>query len=72
MNTLPVLKSLTMTSREIAELKGKRHADVLRDIDTLLKALHADLRLGFKSKSYKDSTGKSNRMYDIVIKVEYR
>ncbi len=37
MNTLPVLKSLTITSREIAELTGKRHDHVLRDIDNIMK-----------------------------------
>jgi len=57
--------SLTMTSREIAELTGKRHCDVLRDIDVLVESLHADLRLGFKSNSYKDSTGKNNRQYEM-------
>ena len=39
MNILPVMKSLTMTSREIAELTGKRHDNVLRDIDELLKEI---------------------------------
>lgn len=54
---------MSMTSREIAELTGKRHADVLRDIDNLLKTLDAELRLGFQSSSYVDSTGKGNRQF---------
>lgn len=33
---------LTMTSREIAELTGKNHADVLRDIRTMLDVLKKD------------------------------
>lgn len=66
---IPVFESTspisTMSSREVAELTGKRHADVLRDIDKLVEALNADLRLGFKSSTYKDSTGKENRMYSM-------
>jgi len=57
--------TMTMTSREIAELTGKRHCDVLRDIDNLIESLNADLRLGFKSSTYEDSTGKSNRKYEM-------
>jgi phage regulator Rha-like protein len=56
---------MTMSSREIAEITGKRHADVLRDIDRLLESLNADLRLGYKSTTYKDSTGKINRQFDM-------
>ena len=64
-NCITVLTSnkLTMTSREVSEFTGKRHRDVLRDIDNLLNALSADLRLGFKSNTYKDVTGKENRMF---------
>jgi phage regulator Rha-like protein len=42
----------TMTSREVAELFGKRHDHVLRDIDVLLEQLPSDLREGFKSSTY--------------------
>ena len=67
MSNLATLSSntSTMTSREIAELTGKRHADVLRDIDRTIESLNEDLRLGFKSSTYKDSTGKENRMYEL-------
>lgn len=56
---------LTMSSRVIAELTGKRHDHVLRDIDNLLKTLSPDLGLGYKSTTYKDSNGKKNRMYQM-------
>lgn len=54
-----------MTSREIAELTGKEHKNVLRDIDTLLETLGSDLSLGFKSSSYVDASGKSNRQFEL-------
>lgn len=65
MSTLATLSSTpaTMTSRDVAELTGKRHSDVLRDIDNLLESLNEELRSGFKSSTYKDSTGKGNRMF---------
>ena len=39
MKELAVLKESTMTSREIAEITGKRHADVLRDIKDEIEKL---------------------------------
>lgn len=51
----------------VAEKFGKRHGDVIRSIEKLLKtedeALNAKMRLAFVSTSYIDSTGKSNQMY---------
>lgn len=44
--------SNTMSSREIAELTGKRHDHVIRDVDTLLKTLSPELGNGFKSSTY--------------------
>lgn len=63
MNELISTTSPAMTSREIAELTGKQHKHVLRDIDGLVKTLSPELGLGFKSSAYKDATGKENRMY---------
>jgi Rha family phage regulatory protein len=57
--------AVSMTSREIAELTGKQHKHVLRDIDDVLKVLSPELGLGFKSSTYVDSTGKSNRQFEL-------
>ena len=65
MNSLVNTNIQTMSSKEIAELTGKRHFNVIRDIDNLIKTLNSDLSLGFKSTTYEDSTGKSNRMFEL-------
>ena len=65
-NQITTLENVqTMSSKEIAELTGKRHDHVLRDIDNIVKSLSPELGLGFKSSTYKDSTGKSNRCYQM-------
>lgn len=46
-----------MSSQEVAERTGKRHADVMRDIRSMLFQLGATER-SFAS-SYRDSTGRS-------------
>ena len=56
---------ITMSSVEIAELTDKRHDHVLRDIDNLLKTLSPELGLGYKLTTYKDTTGRKNRMYQM-------
>ena len=57
--------SQTMSSLEVAELTGKQHKHVLRDIRNIVVELSPNLGLGFKSSTYKDSTGKSNRCYQM-------
>ena len=52
----------TMSSLDIAELTGKRHDNVLRDIDTMLAALTSEMKAGFKSSTYLDASGKPNRL----------
>jgi phage antirepressor YoqD-like protein len=56
MNDLVSQKLLTMSSRSIAELTGKRHSDVLRDIRVMLSGLEMD-----ESKFASTYTDESNR-----------
>lgn len=66
MKSLKAVNQITsMSSVEISELTGKRHDHVLRDIDNLLKTLSPELGLGYKSTTYKDTTGRKNRMYQM-------
>ena len=64
----------TLDSREVAEMIGKRHTDLLRDIETYSKYLldnqNAILRsdIFFQKSSYKASTGKSYTCYKITKK----
>lgn len=52
---LPTNQPLTMSSREIAELTGKRHADVMRDIRNMLDEIHS----AQNCVQYTDSTGRA-------------
>lgn len=54
-----------VTSLDVAETFGKRHADVLRDIDNLSCSKEFTER-NFALSSYLDSSGKSNREYYIT------
>lgn len=52
----------TMTSREIAELTGKEHKNVLRDIDNLLKTLDSNMSRGF-SMTYEGDPSNGYRYF---------
>ncbi|MBK1642315.1 hypothetical protein CKO12_10570 [Chromatium okenii] len=65
----PIVPSLSMTSREIADITDKRHDHVLRDIRTMISSLEsvksADSTLDWhcKSETYSDAQGKSRKQY---------
>ena len=54
---------LTMSSREIAELTGKQHKDVIRDIRNMLN--HLGINSDVFTAQYKDSTGRSLVMFNL-------
>lgn len=56
---------LTTTSRQVAEVFEKRHADVLRDIENMSCSENFTQR-NFALSSYIDSSGKSNKEYMIT------
>lgn len=58
MNDLSLLKS-QMSSLEISEITGKRHADVIRDIRVLIEQLGSESERNFALSDYKDSTGRN-------------
>lgn len=62
-NLMKLENTMTMTSREIAELTGKRHDNVLADIKKMLEEL--ELNSPDFSGQYKDSTGRSLTMYSL-------
>lgn len=52
-----------MSSLEIAELTGKRHADVMRDIRNIIEQLDNEAERSFALSDYQDSTGRTLPMY---------
>lgn len=69
MKELAVLKESTMTSREVAEITGKRHADVLRDIKDEIEKLEnkgLDTERIFALSEYSDNTGRKLPQYDLT------
>lgn len=61
-----IIKKETMTSLEIAEVTGKQHQHVLRDIDALLtQGVDAS---NFGQTSYKDKSNREQRCYQLTKK----
>lgn len=67
MNTITTSTALTMSSRDIAELTGKRHADVMRDIRSMMDALqqNAELRSVCFSSTYVGENEQSYPQYEL-------
>ena len=65
---LTKIGTATMTSREIAEITGKRHDNIMRDIRVEKKKLDLegiDTRLIFEESSYINSQGKEQPQYSL-------
>ena len=62
-------ETLTMTSREIAELTGKQHKDVLYDIRKMLEEL--EVHSADFSAEYKDSTGRTLPAFNLPKRETY-
>jgi len=67
MNAITTPTALTMSSRDIAELTGKRHADVMRDIRSMMDALqqNAELRSVCFSSTYVGENEQSYPQYEL-------
>lgn len=63
MRDIAVTTAATMSSREIAELTGKRHDHVIRDIRNMLDGIGADPSFG--ASEYIDPTGRKRPCYSL-------
>lgn len=63
-----LIKVETMTSLQIAEVTGKRHSDVLRDIRNLVEQLDNDNERNFALVEYTDGKGEKRPMYELSKK----
>ena len=67
MSLMKIEEKLTMTSREIAELTGKSHNHVMRDIRAMMAELERNPTLDSvcKSTTYNGSNGQSYNQYEL-------
>lgn len=56
----------TITSLEVAELTGKEHKNIIRDIRYILSQLEDGAGLNFELSEYKDSTGRTLPCYRLT------
>lgn len=66
MNGSEIIKNETMTSVEIAEVTGKRHDNVVRDIQNILK--QGVDALNFEEAFYTDKANRQQRCYSLTKK----
>lgn len=66
MNENEIIKKETMTSVEIAKVTGKRHDNVVRDIQNILK--QGVDALNFEETSYKDKANRQQKCYMLTKK----
>lgn len=62
----------TLDSREVAEMVGMRHADLMRNISHYIEVISTNAKLRsldfFIERTYKDKKGESRKRYDITKK----
>ena len=67
-----ISNKLTLDSREVAKMVGKRHDHLLRDIESYISYLSQNPKLGFgayfEENSYKAGTGREYKCYQITKK----
>ena len=56
----------TITSLEVAELTGKEHKNVVRDIRNILAQLDENAQLNFEPGSYKDAQNQERPMFKLT------
>ena len=67
MKNLPIsfLEAGRMNSMELAEIAERSHYNLMRDLDTMIRALPEELKeqLGIAESTYKDASNRVQRMY---------
>ncbi|MHC1826456.1 Rha family transcriptional regulator [Klebsiella pneumoniae] len=63
MNIINLDQLISMTSLEIAELTGKRHDNVIRDVRKMLEELNGLSFEGVNEETYKDAKGETRTLY---------
>lgn len=56
-----------LSSKQVAEVLGKRHDNFIRDIRKYIERLGSEAPLYFVESSYKDKTGTTRFCYDVTV-----